>query len=116
MSTSGSTDATSSTSAATTSDGSGSGGGGGGGGACVVAADEVCGPIAVGGWSKADDTVFIREVSHACAMWERIQMHHQQQQPQQQQQQQHGLVKPEVEDEGGRETDKTADLKNQDLK
>ena len=95
-------------SSASTSDGSGSSA------ACVVVADEVCGPIAVGGWSKADDTVFIREVSHACAMWERIQMHQQPQQPPQQRQ--HALVKPEVEAEGGQESDKTTNQKGQDLK
>lgn len=55
------------TTAATTSTSNGSS-------SCVVG-DEVCGPISVGGWSKADDTVFIREVSHACALWERL--HHQ---------------------------------------
>ena len=47
-------------------------------------------------------------------MWERIQMHHQPQQPPPQQQ--HALVKPEVEAEGGQESDKTTNQKNQDLK
>ena len=40
---------------------------------CVVS--DVCGPTNVshGGWSKADDSIFIREVAHACALWERFQ-------------------------------------------
>jgi len=44
---------------------------------CVV---EVCGPANVwhGGWSKSDDTIFIREVAHACAIWERLQLQQQQ--------------------------------------
>ena len=61
---------------------------------------EVCGPANVshgGGWSKGDDTVFIREVAHASSLWERLQLQHQQQQQihqqQQQQQQQHPKLK-----------------------
>jgi antirestriction protein ArdC len=58
--------------------------------ACVADLGEVCGPANVshgGGWSKSDDSVFIREVAHACSLWERLQLHQQQQQQQQQPQQ-----------------------------
>ena len=71
---------------------------------CVVGGggDEVCGPINVGGWSKADDTVFIREVSHACALWERLHHHHHHHQQQQHQQHPHHVtVKQEGPGPGG---------------